>query len=243
MRALRRAAAADYDRAAMTRDEPRQLLPQLLREDPAFREELFGLLAGKLATKDDIAKILEELRRQREDADRRFAAFERGLDEQARTTAEHSRVLQEHSRVIEQHSRTIEELVRRSEEHSRVIAGHSRGIEQHGRAIEEHSRVIQEHSRSIERLVAAVQALAARLDRSVEGLGRRIDALGTRSGMLAEGSFRAPCASSSPRTWASRPAGGSGPTPPGRSSATRATSSRTSWSATVPRSSSRSRPG
>lgn len=43
------------------REIVRKWFPILLREDPAFREEVMAQLTGVLATKDDIAKILAKL--------------------------------------------------------------------------------------------------------------------------------------------------------------------------------------
>lgn len=58
-----------------TKEEILKLLPKLLREDAAFREEVFSILTGNFATKEDIPGLLDELRRLREASERRFEAF------------------------------------------------------------------------------------------------------------------------------------------------------------------------
>jgi hypothetical protein len=77
----------------------RKELPRLLRDDPQFRGELIGLLSEYLTTREETAAILGELRRMREDFDRRMD--------------EHSRRMDEHSQRIEEHSRHIVDLAQR----------------------------------------------------------------------------------------------------------------------------------
>jgi len=59
----------------------RQKLPDLLRDHGEFRYEIMGIMADVFASKDDLKQVLEEIRKLREDSNRRF---EKGTDDSMR---------------------------------------------------------------------------------------------------------------------------------------------------------------
>ena len=70
----------------------RQKLPDLLRDHGEFRYEIVGIMADVFASKDDLKQVLEEIRKLREDSNRRFEEmnrtmnqrFEKGTDDSMR---------------------------------------------------------------------------------------------------------------------------------------------------------------
>ena len=83
-------------------------LPRVLKEDPKFRFEIIGILSETFCTKEEIMRMLEEIKALRKDFNARF---------------------EEHSKVLEGHSVAIKELTQRIEEHSKVLEGHSHRID------------------------------------------------------------------------------------------------------------------
>jgi len=73
----------------------RQKLPDLLRDHGEFRYEIMGIMADVFASKDDLKQVLEEIRKLREDSNRRFEEmnrtmnqrFEKGTDDSMRWIA------------------------------------------------------------------------------------------------------------------------------------------------------------
>ena len=62
-------------------DFMRQKLPDLLREHGEFRYEIMGILADVFASKDDLKQVLEEIRKLREDSNRRFEKMDQRFEE------------------------------------------------------------------------------------------------------------------------------------------------------------------
>lgn len=58
----------------------RRVLPRLLKEDPAFMGEVIALLSSHLTTREETAKILDEIRALREESLRRFEASEKRFE-------------------------------------------------------------------------------------------------------------------------------------------------------------------
>ncbi|MBC7347400.1 MAG: hypothetical protein H5U00_08095, partial [Clostridia bacterium] len=50
----------------------REKLPELLRRRPEFRHEIMGIMAETLATKDELAAILERMDAHQAESNRRF---------------------------------------------------------------------------------------------------------------------------------------------------------------------------
>ena len=62
-------------------DFMRQKLPDLLREHGEFRYEIMGIMADVFASKDDLKQVLEEIRKLREDSNRRFEEVNRTMNQ------------------------------------------------------------------------------------------------------------------------------------------------------------------
>jgi hypothetical protein len=62
-------------------DFMRQKLPDLLRDHGEFRYEIMGILADVFASKDDLKQVLEEIRKLREDSNRRFEEMNRTMNQ------------------------------------------------------------------------------------------------------------------------------------------------------------------
>ena len=59
----------------------RQKLPDLLRDHGEFRYEIMGIMADVFASKDDLKQVLEEIRKLREDSNRRFEEVNRTMNQ------------------------------------------------------------------------------------------------------------------------------------------------------------------
>jgi len=59
----------------------RQKLPDLLRDHGEFRYEIMGIMADVFASKDDLKQVLEEIRKLREDSNRRFEEMNRTMNQ------------------------------------------------------------------------------------------------------------------------------------------------------------------
>ena len=62
-------------------DFMRQKLPDLLRDHGEFRYEIMGIMADVFASKDDLKQVLEEIRKLREDSNRRFEEVNRTMNQ------------------------------------------------------------------------------------------------------------------------------------------------------------------
>ena len=62
-------------------DFMRQKLPDLLRDHGEFRYEIMGIMADVFASKDDLKQVLEEIRKLREDSNRRFEEVNRTINQ------------------------------------------------------------------------------------------------------------------------------------------------------------------
>ncbi|PXF56686.1 MAG: hypothetical protein C4B59_16495 [Candidatus Methanogaster sp.] len=91
-------------------DFMRQKLPDLLRERGEFRYEIMGILADVFASKDDLKQVLEEIRKLREDSNRRFGEMDQRFEEVNRTMNQR---FEEVNRMMNQR---FEEVNRRFEE-------------------------------------------------------------------------------------------------------------------------------
>jgi len=112
---------------AMSREEWKahlaELLPEVLREDPQVRDQIYVIISQVCVTRAEFETILAELRTMREDFDRRAERHDQVLEEHSRRIDEHSRRIDEHSRCIEEHSRRIEDLAAAIHQQGQELAG------------------------------------------------------------------------------------------------------------------------
>ncbi|HID62033.1 MAG TPA: DUF3782 domain-containing protein [Anaerolineae bacterium] len=132
--------------ATITKEElpeiVREELFHLLRDVPAVRYQLVGMMVETFARRTDLQAILERIDAQREDFNQRMEEF-----------AERQ---EEHSRRLEEHSRRMDEL---REDFNRRFAEHSRRLDE---MREDFNRGFAQHSREIRDVDLHVQALGAR---------------------------------------------------------------------------------
>ncbi|MDI6736822.1 MAG: hypothetical protein QME42_11650, partial [bacterium] len=57
-----------------------RILPFLLKKDNQFRTELYSVLMETFATKEDFARILQEIRISREETNKRFEAMDKRFE-------------------------------------------------------------------------------------------------------------------------------------------------------------------
>jgi hypothetical protein len=178
-------------------------LPALLRDDPAFRDEILALTRQhhptRGETEDWFHALLGELRRDREEQSRKWeeqkAEAERDRAEQARKWDDQARRWDEHgaeaerdraeqARKWEEHrvetERDRAEQARRWEEH-RVETERDRAEQAH--RWEEQALKWEENARHFDRVHEEIMAQAKKFDRS-------IGALGARWGIQSETTFR-----------------------------------------------------
>jgi len=98
-----------------TKEVVKKELLYLLKNEPEFRFELFDILSATFVTKEEISKVLDEIKSLREDFNLHF---------------------EKHSKILEGHSVAIKELAKRIEEHSKVLEGHSVAIQELTKRIE-----------------------------------------------------------------------------------------------------------
>lgn len=91
----------------------RELLPKLLKEEPAFRFEVEHILAEELVVKDEIKAILEKMDRNFEQNAREHKSFEERMEQN----------VQEHREMIQKIDGTIERMDRGFEDMHRELGG------------------------------------------------------------------------------------------------------------------------
>ena len=157
--------------ATITREE----LPELIREEllyslrnvPAVRYQVIGIMAEVFAQRADLQAILERIDTQRAD-------FNQRMEEFAKRQEEHSQRLEEHSRRMDvmrgDFNQRMTEFAERQEEYSRRMDEFSRRMDE---LREDFNRGFAQHSIEI------------------RDMDLRVQALGARWGILAEDAFRA----------------------------------------------------
>jgi len=138
-------------------------LPRIIREHPEVKVELWNILSGVFApkeeTEDRFEKLLKEIQRQREESNKRF----------------------------EEHQRRFEENQKRFEEHDRefnALWSEVRALrEESNRRFEEHQKRFEEHQKRFEEMLNEIRRVDRRIDRT-------IGALGARWGISTEHTFR-----------------------------------------------------
>ncbi|TXT54501.1 MAG: hypothetical protein BAJALOKI1v1_2150006 [Promethearchaeota archaeon] len=66
--------------AMIDKNELLKLLPKLIREDDEIKGAIITALSGVVATKDDIARIIENFNRRFEEANKRFEAMDKRFE-------------------------------------------------------------------------------------------------------------------------------------------------------------------
>jgi len=168
-------------------------LPELIKKKPALKAKLRDMLSDVFVPREDIGKILEELRLQRESSDRRFEEINRRFEEINRRFEEINRRFEAMDKRFEAMDRRFEAMDKRFE----VI---EKRLEEQGEAIKEHSRCIMELQKAVmelQRAVAGLQYAVAQLQKTTSdletsfgGLKRTVSAVGRRWGVMAEDAFR-----------------------------------------------------
>ena len=192
----------------------REELPELIREEmlhslrnvPAVRYQVIGIMTEVFAQRADLQAILERIDAQRADFNQRMDEmredFNRRMAEFAERQEEHSRRLAEFAERQEEHSRRLEEFAERQEEHSRRLEEHSQRMDEFSRRMDEmredfnrrfaeHSQRMDEFSRRMDELREDFNRLSAQHSREIGDLSIYVQALGARWGILAEDAFRA----------------------------------------------------
>jgi len=167
----------------------REELPELIREEmlhslrnvPAVRYQVIGIMTEVFAQRADLQAILERIDAQRAD-------FNQRMDEMRE---DFNRRMAEFAERQEEHSRRLEEFAERQEEHSRRLAEFAERQEEHSRRLEEHSQRMDEFSRRMDELREDFNRLSAQHSREIGDLSIYVQALGARWGILAEDAFRA----------------------------------------------------
>ncbi len=161
---------------AMTKKEIKELimkeLPGLVRKDPKVREFIIELTskryADKRKTEERIDRMLEELRLERIENQKRWEAWEKKWEE---TQREWNRKWEENQKKWEAWEKKWEETQR------------------------EWNTRWEENQRTINRMLEEIKALREKQEADAKRLDRRIDstigALGARWGLFSEASFRA----------------------------------------------------
>jgi len=121
-------------------------LPRIIKEHPEVKVELWNILSGVFApkeeTEDRFEKLLKEIQRQREEANKRF----------------------------EEHQRRFEEYQKRFEEHDRKF----NALWAEVRALrEEANRRFEEHQKRFEEMLNEIRRVDRRIDRTIGALGAR----------------------------------------------------------------------
>ncbi len=158
----------------------RRELPGILQRNPELREWVLQLTreqyADKAETESRFDRLLDELRRDREENTRRW-------DEQNRRLEEQNRRLEEQNRKWDEQSRRWDEQSRRWEEQNRRWEEQNRKWDEQNRKWEEQNRKWEENQATIRAMLDEIRALSRKHDTS-------IGALGARWGLYAEQSFR-----------------------------------------------------
>ena len=96
----------------MEKEEFLKLLPKLIREDDEVKGAILTALSGVVATKDDIAKIIEHSDKRFESMDRRFESMDKRFEE---ATNERKEISKKVSELIDHSDRRFEEMDRHFE--------------------------------------------------------------------------------------------------------------------------------
>ena len=195
-------------------------LPRIIREHPEVKVELWNILSGVFAPKEEaedrFEKLLKEIQKQREESNKRFEEHQRRFEEYQKRFEEHDRkfntlwaevraLREEANRRFEEHQKRFEEHQKRFEEHDRKF----NTLWSEVRALrEEANKRFEEHDKKFNALWAEVRALREESNRRFEEhqkrfeemlkeirrVDRRIDrtigALGARWGISTEHTFR-----------------------------------------------------
>ena len=173
-------------------------LPVVLEQDDDVRRlvTLLGAqqFADKHETESRFDRVLDELRRDREENTRKWEENTRKWDESVRKWDESARrqdevlaALRDHDRRWQENARKWDESVRKWEENDRKWDEYHWQLDEMLKAIQaqaqKHDRRWDENQRQLDEMLKAIQAQARKHDAS-------IGALGARWGLYSEASFR-----------------------------------------------------
>lgn len=148
----------------MSEEELALRLIEIAKRNPRIRAALYELLVEHFVTKDEVKRILEELKAMREDYNRRMEELRREFNER-----------------IEALERRMEEM--RADFNERMESLERRMVELR----EDFNRRMEEMRADFNRQMVE---LRTELTREIELLREQLSALGTRWGLLAEDAFR-----------------------------------------------------
>ncbi len=158
----------------------KQELPGILQQNREMREWVIKLTKEKYADREEMEsrfdRILDELRRDREENTRRW-------DEQNRKWEEQNRKWYEQNRKWEEQNRKWYDQNRKWEEQNRKWYEQNRKWDDQNRKWEEHNRKWEANQATIEAMLKEIQALSRKHEST-------IGALGARWGLRTEQSFR-----------------------------------------------------
>lgn len=156
----------------------RQELPGILRRDPALREWVVSLTRERYADKGETEsrfdRMLDELRRDREESTRKWEANQQALRE---LRDEQNRKWEEQNRKWEANQQALRELREAQQQELRDFR------EEQERKWEEQNRKWEENAARHDRTLAAIEAQAKEHRQS-------LGAIGARWGIYTEASFR-----------------------------------------------------
>ncbi len=163
-------------------------LPSILRSDGEIRafvlESVTNYFAGKQETESRFDRILEELRRDREEQSRKWDEHQkeqnRKWDEQNRKWDEQDRKWDEHQK---EQNRKWEENQKQLNQIISSVRRLDGVVEELQRDREEQNRKWDENQKQLNQIISSVQALSRKHDAT-------IGALGARWGLYSEESFR-----------------------------------------------------
>ena len=178
-------------------------LPRIIKEHPEVKVELWNILSGVFApkeeTEDRFEKLLKEIQRQREEANKRFEEHQRRFDEYQKRFEEHDRKFNalwaEVRALREEANRRFEEHQKRFEEHDKKFntlwsevralrEEANKRFEEHDKKFnalwaevralrEESNRRFEEHQKRFEEMLNEIRRVDRRIDRTIGALGAR----------------------------------------------------------------------
>ncbi len=152
----------------LSKEEKLRIL-RTIEVDEEFRRALMGALGyGELLKR--MSDILEELRKLREDFNRRSFEHDKRfevLEEELKRLREDFNKLYQKSL---EHDKRFEAIERELLEHSKILQEHSKILQEHSKILQEHSKRIEELTKAVGELKAAVGSIGRRMGRDLEKL-------------------------------------------------------------------------
>lgn len=190
----------------------RSEFPRLLQIDPRFSAEVVGILSQTLGSRAEFNRLLEEIARLREDAERRFSqlredmerhfeaagrrfeAIDRCFDEIFQRFEAADRRFEAIDRRFEEVFRRFEAADRRFEAIERVLAEHGQTLREHAEILKEHTEILREHTDILKEHTVSLQKheqLLGQQGKDLRVLKIGFGTLGVRLGKGMEEAVRA----------------------------------------------------